>query len=52
MKQWRYERGLTVADAGDTLGLSARTVEGIEQERGFNAPRVLELALLSLITKT
>jgi DNA-binding XRE family transcriptional regulator len=53
MRQWRAERGLSTSDAGATLNLSARTVEGIEQERGFpSAPRVLEIALLALITKT
>lgn len=48
MRQWRQECGLSVSDAGDMLGLSPRTIEGIEQERGFAAGRVLEIALLSL----
>jgi DNA-binding XRE family transcriptional regulator len=52
MRQWRQERGMSTGDAGDTLGLSPRTIENIEQGRGFNAARVLEIALLSLITKT
>ena len=47
MRQWRQECGLSVSDAGDMLGLSPRTIEGIEQERGFAAGRVLEIALLS-----
>jgi DNA-binding XRE family transcriptional regulator len=51
MRQWRQECGLSVSEAGDILGLSPRTIEGIEQERGFAAGRVLEIALLSLIPK-
>jgi DNA-binding XRE family transcriptional regulator len=52
MRQWRAAKGLSVTDAGDALGLSARTIEGIEQGRGFNAPRVLEIALTCLLTNT
>lgn len=49
MRRWRREASLSVEDAGHILALSPRTIEGIEQERGFNAPRVLEVALLSLL---
>jgi DNA-binding XRE family transcriptional regulator len=52
MRQWRKEQSLSVVDAAHVLALSPRTIEGIEQERGFNAPRVLEIALRSLITET
>lgn len=52
MRQWRSEAGLSTAAAGEELGLSGRTIENIEQGRGFNAARVLEIALLSLLTKS
>lgn len=52
MRQWRNEQGLSVAQAGAELDLSPRTIEGIEQGKGFAAGRVLELALLSKLTKT
>jgi DNA-binding XRE family transcriptional regulator len=49
MRQWRTEQSLSVIEAGAELSLSPRTIEGIEQERGFSASRVLEIALLHLI---
>lgn len=50
MRAWRVRAGLNTQDAGDWLGLSARTIEGIEQGRGFNAPRVLGWALVGLMS--
>jgi DNA-binding XRE family transcriptional regulator len=52
MKRYRAENDLNTEAAGDRLGLSARTIEGIEQGRGFNSPRVLELALERLMSLT
>lgn len=48
MRAWRRYAGLNTEEAGEWLGLSARTIEGIEQGRGFNAPRVLAWALVGL----
>lgn len=48
MRAFRATHGLNVLSAGEWLGLSARTVEGIEQGRGHSAPRLLALALLTL----
>lgn len=45
MRAFRERHGLNTAAAGEWLGLSARTVEGIEQGRGHNSPRLLALAL-------
>ncbi|WP_323034131.1 hypothetical protein [Pararhodobacter sp.] len=36
---------LTTDEAAKTLGLSTRTLEGIEQGRGFRYPRLLRLAM-------
>ena len=49
MREWRQDKGLSVEAAGDALELSPRTIEGIEQGRGFASARVLEIALLALI---
>lgn len=48
MRAFRTTHGLNAAAAGEWLGLSARTIEGIEQGRGHSAPRLLALALLML----
>ena len=45
MRAFRRRHGLTTAEAGAYFGLSARTIEGIEQGRGHSAGRLLELAL-------
>ena len=42
---WRTSRGLNTADAGEALGMSARTIEGIEQGRPFRYEKMLRLAL-------
>ncbi len=51
MRGWRTSAELNTQEAGDWLGLSARTIEGIEQGRGFNAPRVLGWALIGLMSE-
>lgn len=51
MREWRSSRGLNTAAAGALLGLSARTVEGIEQGRGHSAPRLVAIALLHLLAQ-
>lgn len=51
MKAWRAQSGISTKTAGEWLGLSHRTIEGIEQGRGFNAPRVLSIALISKINE-
>lgn len=51
MRSFRAEHGLNAADAGVYLGLSARTVEGIEQGRGHSAPRLLAMSLVKLIAE-
>lgn len=48
LRSWRVYAGLNTQEAGDWLGLSARTIEGIEQGRGFGTPRVLAWALVAL----
>ena len=47
MREWRASRGLNTADAGEALGMSARTIEGIEQGRPFRYEKILRLALKS-----
>jgi len=46
MRNWRRGTGMNTVEAGAKLGLSARTIEGIEQRRGFSHPNLLVLALL------
>lgn len=46
MRSWRRRARLNTREAGERLGLSGRTVEGIEQGRGFSHPNLLVLALL------
>lgn len=52
LRDWRRYAGLNAQEAGEWLGLSARTIEGIEQGRGFGAPRVLAWALVGLRGKS
>lgn len=48
LRGWRAGRGINTEEAGELLGLSARTIEGIEQGRGFGTPMLLVLALCGL----
>ena len=52
LKQWRAEADISVSRAEEMLGISARTLEGIEQGRGFRYPKLLVLALLSFQMST
>lgn len=45
LRSWRKQAGLSTREAGELLGLSARTVEGIEQGRRYGAEPMLRLAL-------
>jgi DNA-binding XRE family transcriptional regulator len=47
IKRWRDAGDLTAARAAEMLGIPMRTLEGIEQGRGFKYPRLLTLALIS-----
>jgi transcriptional regulator with XRE-family HTH domain len=41
VKAWRTERSLTIREAAEYLGMSRRTLEGVEQGRGFTYPTLL-----------
>lgn len=41
IRAWRKSQGMTVKDAADVLGMSKRTLEGIEAGRGFSYPALL-----------
>lgn len=45
VREWRDARGLNVEQTGEALGLAAKTIEHIEQGRGFAHPRLLMLAM-------
>ena len=51
LRHLRDYRELSTDEAADLLGLSRRTIEGIEQGRGFGTPTVLALAIEALITR-
>jgi DNA-binding XRE family transcriptional regulator len=46
MRSWRRKARINTREAGERLGISPRTVENIEQGRGFSNPNLLVLALL------
>jgi len=48
MRAWRAARGLNTAETGQRLGMSPRTIEGIEQGRAFRYEKILRLALKAL----
>lgn len=48
VKAWRKRNGLGVVEAGEILGLSWRTIQGIEQGRGFGHPKIIKLAMKAL----
>lgn len=45
LKRWRIAQGFNTLQAGEALGMSARTIEGIEQGRSFRYEKMLRLAL-------
>lgn len=45
VRKWRGK--LSVVDAAKILGMSARTLEGVEAGRGFNYPTMLKIAMES-----
>ena len=45
LRQWRVGMGYNTAQAGEELGMSARTIEGIEQGRPFRYEKMLRLVL-------
>jgi len=49
MKSWRQKAHLNTTEAGARLGMSPRTVEWVEQSRGFRYPNLLVLALLQSV---
>ncbi len=49
MRQWRTLASLNTTEAGDRLGISARTVENIEQGRRRVGDVGLRIALVALI---
>lgn len=49
MKEWRSLRGLSTAEAGAKLGLSARSIEDIEQGRRRDGDVLTTIALAALI---
>lgn len=47
VREWRDRADIPASRAAQMLGLPQRTLEGIEQGRGFRYPRLLALALLA-----
>jgi DNA-binding XRE family transcriptional regulator len=47
VKAWRAKRGFTAEAAAQVLGIPKRTLEGMEQGRGFPYPVLLRIALES-----
>lgn len=45
VRDWRSARGMSAASAAEELGISRRTLEGIEQGRPFRYEKILRLAL-------
>lgn len=52
MRAFRDKHSLNAQKAGEWLGLSSRTIEGIEQGRGHSAGRLLAIALASLTSQS
>lgn len=48
LKEWRGNLGLSAKDAAEALGMSPRTVEGIEQGRPFRYEKILRLAIKAI----
>ncbi|ESX80659.1 helix-turn-helix domain-containing protein [Mesorhizobium sp. M0142] len=47
VKAWRAKGGFTAESAANVLGIPKRTLEGIEQGRGFPYPVLLRVAIES-----
>jgi transcriptional regulator with XRE-family HTH domain len=45
LRTWRTANGLRAVDAAQALGVPLRTLEGIEQAKGFRYPDMLRLAM-------
>lgn len=45
LRQWRVGMGYSTTQAGEALGMSPRTIEGIEQGRPFRYEKMLRLVL-------
>jgi hypothetical protein len=43
VKAWRGK--VPAREAAEALGISPRTLQGVEQGRGFNYPRLLQIAM-------
>jgi DNA-binding XRE family transcriptional regulator len=48
MKEWRRRRGWTAQRAGEELGIPLRTMQNLEQGRGFAFENLLRLAMQAL----
>ena len=48
VRNWRYANDFNIGQLAILLGISPRTLEGIEQGRGFRYHKTLTLALLAL----
>lgn len=48
IKNWRAGRGIPATEAARLLGVPVRTLQGIEQGRGFSYPGMLMLAIEAL----
>lgn len=48
IKEWRQKRGWSAARAAEELGIPLRTIQNIEQERGFIYSKMLRLAMQAL----
>ena len=45
VKDWRQQHQVSVADAAKAFGMSRRTLEGIEQGRGVQYPKMFLIAM-------
>lgn len=47
VKKWRKDAGITASRAAQVLGVPKRTLEEIEQSKGFRYPQLLMFGILS-----
>jgi transcriptional regulator with XRE-family HTH domain len=45
VRAWRDRNDLSAKQAAELIGIPARTLEGIEQGRGFSYPQMLKIAM-------